>query len=344
MKFNTKNFIFNNNCVEITRKGIVFWRIFLFRALFQDLQKIELIPGVIKVINQKMGCVKQNILFTVETNKNSAIFFYLSRETESNNQLHLVEFKRIIEGAFCTKIEELMNNEVEKYFWGIFYKNINFSDIRIEEKSYKFLIKERTVHLAIFSIQNFETLTNILELMTSLKLKEFRLYFKNNLESISKLDLYLSIESETINKIQSFYEMISNNFSRESIALFIPNKSLFIQYLLKFLSFKRILGSKLPKFHQFRSPQRFLKKLNFDEVRPLIFIHRNKLVSIIILRKLNLRSVKYYLKTYYEKYFLVFWVLNLKLSKVLKKNTKIQTLRNCSIQYKKLDTSIWENI
>ncbi len=295
-----------------------------------------------KVINQEIGCFTQNIFFSIEAGKNSVIFFYLTRESESNIWAHLVEFKKIIESLIGNKLEELMKSDVEKCFWGTFYKKINFSDIRIEEKSYKLLIKEHTIHLVLFSIKNLEILNNIMELIGGLKIKEFKLYFKNNLESTSKLDLNLAIESETIEKIQEFYDIISSNFSRESISLFIPNKPLFIQFMLKFLSFNRILESKFHKYYQFRSPQKILKKLDFEEVRPLIYIHRKKLVSVIILSKLNLRFVKYYLKTYYPKYFLVFWVRNAKLSRILKKNTKIQSLRNCSIQNKKFDTNLLE--
>ncbi len=294
-----------------------------------------------KVINQKLEPLKQSMLFSIEVCKNSAIFFYLIRGSESNNIDRLTELKKIIESVFCNKLEELMNDEVERCFWGIFYKNIKFSDIRIEEKSYKFLIKERILHLAIFSLKNYEILTNIIELIASLKINEFKFYLKNNLDSNSKLDLNLSIESETMDKIQEFYKIISSNFSRESISLFLPNRPLFIQYLFKFLSFHRTLEGG-PKSRHFRSPQKFLKNLDFEEVRPLIFIHRKKRVSIIILRKINLRIVKYYLKTYYPNYFLVFWVLNAKLAKILKTKTKIQSLRNCSIQNKKLDMSIWE--
>ncbi len=342
MKFNLKNIIINNNCIEIKRKGMVYGRIFLFRVLIQDFHTIELISSLMKTINQKMGNLRQNIVFSIEVSKNSVIFFYLTRESESKNNTHLDEFKKIIESSFDSNLEELMKNDTEKYFWGIFYKSINFSDIIIEEKSFKLRVKERVIHLAIFSIKNFEILTNVLELLASFKIKEFRLYFKNNLDLVSKLDLNLSIESETIDKIQEFYKIISTNFSRESITLFLPNKSLFIQYLLKFLSFNRNLASQLPKFHQFLSPQSFLKRLDFEQVRPLIYIHRKKLLSVIILRKPNLRLVKYFLKTYYPNYFLVFWVLNVKLSKILRNSTKIQSLPNCSLQNRRFDTSIWE--
>ncbi len=295
-----------------------------------------------KELHQKMKLLSLENHFSIEIDKNSMIFFCLTRECESSyiDQYH--EFRKIIESSLGEKLEELTVNDVEKCFWDRFYKNFNFSNIGLKEKSYEFKIKDRIAYLAIFSVKNSAILTNILDLIASLKMKEFRLYFNINLES--NIEINLSIESESIDKISEFYLIISKNFPRECISLFLPSKSLFIQYLFKFLCLNHASLKKSPRFQNFLPRKKFLKKLDFKEVRPHVFVHRKKPISVVILRKINLRFVKYYLKTYYPKYFLVFWVLNTNLIKILKKNTKIQSLRNCSVQNKIIDTQIWEKV
>ncbi len=342
MRFDVKNLITNKNCIEIRRRGILYWRIFLFRTKIKDLHTIQSIPGLITEIPKKMKSFINSPFFSIEIDKDSLVFFYLTRENESSNNIYLKEFREIIENSNNFKLEELMDEELEERFWGCFYRNTSFSNIKFEENYFKFCIKDRALHLAIFSIKDLKILKDLLDLIASLKIKQFKLYFNNNTEPISSTAINLSIESESSEKIQELYSIISNDFSRETISLYLPNKSLFTQYLLKFLNSNKNTISQSPKFHYFRTPERFLKSFDFEEVRPLVFIHQKKLISVIILRKLNLRFVKYYLKTYYKKYFLIFWVMNQKLFHIIENNTKLRYLPNCSVQNKKKDVPFWE--
>ncbi len=342
MKFDFKNLKISNNCIEIKRKGITYWRIFLFRANITDFEIIQSIPSLMCKLNQKMKILTQSVQYSIELNDSSLLFFYLTRDSEPVNIIHLTEFRKIIYNCFGNKIDELTNDDIQKAFWGLFSRNTWFSNIKFDENCFKLLIKDRILHLAIFSIKDIKILTSILDLIASLKIKKFELYFNNNLESNSEIRIILSIASQTFDKIQEFYAIISSNFPRETISIYLPKKSLFVQYLFKFFGSNLFVKFTSSGFHPLFYPQKFLKSLGFEEVRPLIFIHKQKLVSVIILRKINLRLVKFYLKTYYGKYLLVFWILNPKLFNILDKNTKLQYLQNCRMHYKKKDTSFWE--
>jgi len=344
MKFNLKDLVVNENCIEIRNKGAVYWRIYFFRAKMTDTQIIHSISSLIINICERLKVSKEQFSFSIEVDLTSMVFIFLTSRNESDAHIQQMNFKKTFENCLGNKIEELKNEEIEKCFWGRFYKNITFSNIKYGEIYYEFLIKNRSYYCSLYSIKKIDILNDILDLIKGLKLKDSRLFFKSDLKSESKIELKLYIESESVDKVQEFFTLISKNFSRDSISIYLPNKLLFIQFLFKFLipTRKRIKPNQFNPFSL--SPKKFLIKLGFQEKLPFVFIYEESLVLVFLLKKINLRIIKYYLKTHYKKYLLVFWVLNPKLFTVLQKNTKLFNLKNCRVQDKKINPSFWENI
>ncbi|OLS13868.1 MAG: hypothetical protein RBG13Loki_2545 [Promethearchaeota archaeon CR_4] len=344
MNFSLKNLELNENCIEIKKKGAVYWRIYLYRANITDIQIIPSISSLMIEICERIQVSKEHFFFSIEVDQNSVVFAFLTSGCESGPNIQQMNFETMCEKGLGCKIDKLRNEGIEKCFWGRFYNNISFSNIKCGEIYYEFSIKKRINYNSLYSIKKIEVLNDILDLIKGLKLKDYRLFFKQNLKIESKMEIKLCVESETVDKIQEFFTIISKNFSRDAISIYLPNKLLFIQLLFKFLnpSKIKIKPNRINPFVQ--SQKKFLTNYGFQETRPQVFIHEEYLILVFFLKKINLRMIKYYLNTYYQKYLLVFWILNSKLFTILQKRTKLSTLKGCKIQNKKNELSFWEDV
>jgi len=336
-----------SNCIEIKKRGVAYRKILIFRIkildFYNSLNKFEQYFEILKEIDE----INEKIGVTIEFEKGYAFIICLIKNLEYNDEILKNKLINLYQAQFKIQIENIKKSEIEADFWGIIWgKKTNFA-LFLKEKYYILKGGDISNYLAIYSIKNAHYLRKIIDLIESLKIFQYKLFFHTETKRKDKIQIDLSLESKSLEKILQFSKISSEQLPREAISLQLATKSLFIHYLFKFLSSNQEItgeGERKLKIKLKKNAKAFLINHNFQEIRPSVYLCLDLKVIVIILRNFNLRLIKFCLKSYYSKYSLIFWATNGDLMKILENGTNLNKLKKCKIMKKKPDQKIWEKM